>query len=57
MNYTIAKLSDDGTWDALESFETYSEADMNLDWYCDRYPNAYIDIVTSISEHTAVVLG
>ena len=45
--YTIARMSDEGNWEALESFETYSEADMNLDWYCDKYPSAYIDVVAS----------
>jgi hypothetical protein len=57
MTYTIARMNDEGNWVALESFETYSEADMNLDWYGDQYPNAYLDIVASISEHTAVVLN
>ena len=57
MMYTIARMSDDGNWEALESFETYSEADMNLDWYCDKYPNAYLDVIASLSEHTAVVLN
>jgi hypothetical protein len=45
MTYTIARMNDEGNWVALESFETYSEADMNLDWYGDQYPNAYLDIV------------
>ena len=50
-------MNDEGNWVALESFETYSEADMNLDWYGDQYPDAYLDIVASISEHTTVVLN
>ena len=48
-SYTISMMSDDGNWVALESFETYSEADMNLDWYCDQHPNAYLDIVSSLN--------
>ncbi len=48
-SYTISMMSDDGKWIALESFETYSEADMNLDWYCDQHPNAYLDIVSSLN--------
>jgi hypothetical protein len=57
MTYTIARMNDEGNWVALESFETYNEADMNLDWYADQYPHDFLDIVASISEHTAVVLN
>ena len=56
MTYMIARMNDDGSFVALKSFETYNEADMNLDWYCDQYPSAYVDIVASLSEHTTVVL-
>ena len=48
MDYTISMLTDEGDWIALETFETYSEADMNLDWYCEQYPNAYLDIVATV---------
>lgn len=47
MMYTVARMDDEGKWVALESFETYSEAEMNLDWYGDKYPYALIDIVSS----------
>jgi hypothetical protein len=57
MNYTISRMDDEGNWIALESFETYSEAEMNLDWYSDQYPNTVVDILFSISDHTAVVLN
>jgi hypothetical protein len=49
MTYTIARMNDEGNWVALESFETYNEADMNLDWYGDQYPNAYLDIASLVS--------
>lgn len=57
MSYTVARMNDEGHWVALESFDSYSEADMQLDWYCDQYPNAYVDVIASISQHTAVVLN
>jgi hypothetical protein len=49
LTYTISRMDDEGNMIALESFETYSEADMNLDWYCDQHPNAYLDIVSSLN--------
>ena len=48
MDYTISMVNDEGDWVALETFETYSEADMNLDWYWEQYPNAYLDIVATV---------
>jgi hypothetical protein len=38
MTYTIARMNDEGNWVALESFDSYSEADMNLDWYLISIP-------------------
>ena len=57
MTYTISRMDDDGNCIALQSFETYSEAEMNLDWYSDQYPYALVDIIASLSDHTAVVLN
>ena len=45
MNYSISRMDDEGNWVALELFETYSEAEMNLDWYMDQYPNTAVDIL------------
>jgi hypothetical protein len=33
MTYTIARMNDEGNWVALESFDTYSEADIIYLWY------------------------
>jgi hypothetical protein len=45
-------MDDEGNWVALESFETYSEAEMNLDWYSDIcIPMPYVDIIASLSDH------
>ena len=44
--YHIGMLKDDGSsWKVLKSFWTYSEADLALDTYQNRYPNALIEIV------------
>ncbi|WJZ48589.1 hypothetical protein [Synechococcus phage DSL-LC07] len=48
MTYTISRMDDEGNWVALESFETYSEAEMNHDWYSDKYPYALVDIVSTL---------
>jgi hypothetical protein len=47
MMYTISRMDDEGNMLALESFDTYSEAEMMFDSYCDMYPHAYVDIVST----------
>lgn len=47
MIYYIAKMSDDGNWEYLDNVPTYSDAEMILDSYCDMYPHAYVDIVST----------
>lgn len=43
-NYSIAKMNDDGTLVVLDSSDTYDRASNKLDAYCDRYPDAYVDV-------------
>ena len=57
MTYMIARMNDDGSFVALESFDSYNEAELNIDGYLNMYPDAYVDMVASLSEHTAVVLN
>ncbi len=47
MTYTISRMDDDGKWVALDSFDSYSEAELNYDKYVEMYPYAYVDIVSS----------
>ena len=47
MIYYIAKMSDDGNWEYLDNAPTYSDAEMMFNSYCDMYPHAYVDIVSS----------
>lgn len=44
--YTVARMTDDGKWVALDSFDSYSEAELNYDAYVEMYPNALVDIVS-----------
>lgn len=44
MPYTITMIKDDGSSTTLDTFKSYAEADSHLDEWCDKYPNAYIDI-------------
>jgi hypothetical protein len=48
MVYYIARMNDDGKWESLEKCKTYSEADEKIDDYCDKYPYALIEIVSSL---------
>lgn len=47
MSYIIARMDDDGQWQYMDRFSTYSDAEMHFDQYCDMYPNAYIDIIST----------
>lgn len=46
-SYIIARMDDDGQWQYMDRFSTYSDAEMHFDQYCDMYPNAYIDIINT----------
>jgi hypothetical protein len=44
--YTIARMDDEGRWVALETFDSYSEAEMDYDKYEEMYPYALIEIIS-----------
>ena len=46
MLYYICRLTDDGNWEGLRSTHDQDYAESILDFYCDKWPNAYIDILT-----------
>jgi hypothetical protein len=41
--FAIVLHAEDGP-EMLDGYDTYEAADEHLDAYCDRYPNAYVDI-------------
>ena len=43
--FKIARLSDNGNWQVLETCSSYDETDDKLDYYSDKFPFAYIDIL------------
>lgn len=48
--YHVSRINDNGEWEMLEGFvgkasEAYDRADARLDYWCDKYPNAIVDIV------------
>ena len=45
MTYYIVAMKD-SEWDALASYDSYSEADLEHEDYCNKYPNAWIEIVS-----------
>lgn len=45
MTYYIAMMND-GEMTKLASYATYSEADMEHESWCDKYPYAWIEIVS-----------
>lgn len=46
-SYYIARIDEDGKWVILDPFDSYSDAEMVFDNYCDMYPHAYVDIISS----------
>ena len=45
MTYYIVAMKD-SEWEALASYDSYSEADLEHEDYCNKYPNAWIEIVS-----------
>jgi hypothetical protein len=43
--FSIARLDNNENWTILEKFSTYDEADDRYDYYTDKFPNAFIDIL------------
>lgn len=48
--FTISKIDDNGEWQMLQGFvgpvdKAYQEADARLDYWCEKYPNAIVDIL------------
>jgi hypothetical protein len=45
-NFKIAKWNEElNDWKILESFSSYDDADEKFDYYSDKFPNAYVDIL------------
>jgi len=42
--YAIVLISEEGS-EILDGYDTYEAADEQLDGYCERYPNGFVDIV------------
>lgn len=49
-SYTIARMDDEGNWVALDTFDSYSEAELVFDKYTDMYPFTLVDIVHNHAE-------
>ena len=44
--YCVARMNDEGQWESLERFPSYDDADERIDYWCDRYPFAFVDIIS-----------
>ena len=44
--YCVAKMNNQGQWESLERFASYDSADDRIDYWCDRYPFAFVDIIS-----------
>lgn len=49
-SYTIARMDDEGHWIALDTFDSYSEAELVFPKYEEMYPYTYVDIVHNHAE-------
>lgn len=43
--FKVCRFNDNQGWTILDSFMTYDEADNVYDYWDEKYPNAFIDIV------------
>jgi hypothetical protein len=51
MLYYICRLNDDGQWEGLRSTHDEEYSDQLVDFYCAKWPNAYIDVLTYDEYH------
>lgn len=51
MLFYVCRMTDDGQWEGLRSTHDEEYADRLIDFYCDKWPNAYIDILTYDEYH------
>ena len=49
MSYKIGMMTSEGV-KTLEYFDSYSEAELKFDDYCELYPNAWIEILNEATE-------
>lgn len=43
----ICRMDSDGNWEGIRSVQGEEYAERVLDYYCEIYPHAYIDILTA----------
>lgn len=46
--FSIARLDNNENWTVLERFSTYDEADERYDYYAEKFPNAFVDILEPV---------
>ena len=51
MLYYICKLDEDGNWKGLHSTHDEDYADQIVDYYCEKFSHAYIDVLTYDEYH------
>ena len=54
MYYTV--MMTEGTMKAIDSHSCYSDAELTYDTYCDKYPYAWIEIVSAADYDHCIAL-
>jgi len=49
--FYVCRLTDDNQWQGLRSTTEEDYAEQLLDYYCNKWPNAYVDILTYDEYH------
>jgi len=49
--FYICRMTDDGQWQGLRSTHDQDYAEAILDYYCEQFPNAYLDILSYEEYH------
>lgn len=42
--FAIVRMSDSGEFEIIDGYDDEETADIEMEKYCDRFPNAYIDV-------------
>lgn len=51
MLFYVCRMTDDGQWEGLRSTHDEEYAERLIDYYCEKYPSAYIDLLTHEEFH------
>ena len=54
MLFYVCRMTEDGQWEGLRSTHDEDYAEQLIDYYCEKYPHAYIELMIHEEFHSGV---